>query len=41
VQRALEELAFFSQKGELKMLGTFPANPFREKGWKAPTRPGT
>jgi len=41
VQRALEELAFFSQKGELKMLGTFPAHPFRRKGWDAPTRPGT
>ena len=36
---ALEELAFFSE--ELKMLGTFPANPFRRKGWEAPTRPGT
>jgi prephenate dehydratase len=36
---ALEELAFFSE--ELKMLGTFPANPFRRKGWDAPTRPGT
>jgi prephenate dehydratase len=36
---ALEELGFFSE--ELKMLGTFPANPFRRKGWEAPTRPGT
>jgi prephenate dehydratase len=36
---ALEELGFFSE--ELKMLGTFPANPFRRKGWDAPTRPGT
>ena len=41
LQLALEELAFFSQKGELKMLGTFPTNPFRRKGWDAPTRPGT
>jgi len=38
---ALEELDFFSEKGELKMLGTFPAHPFRRKGWDAPTRPGT
>ena len=30
---------FFSE--EFKMLGTFPANPFRRKGWEAPTRPGT
>jgi prephenate dehydratase len=36
---ALEELGFFSD--ELKMLGSFPANPFRRKGWDAPTRPGT
>ncbi|HEX2885860.1 prephenate dehydratase [Vineibacter terrae] len=36
---ALEELGFFSE--ELKMLGTFPAHPFRRKGWEAPTRPGT
>ena len=36
---ALEELGFFSD--ELKMLGSFPANPFRRKGWEAPTRPGT
>jgi len=36
---ALEELEFFSE--ELKMLGTFPAHPFRRKGWEAPTRPGT
>ena len=36
---ALEELGFFSE--ELKMLGTFPTNPFRRKGWDAPTRPGT
>ena len=41
VQLALEELAFFSEKGELKMLGTFPTHPFRRKGWDAPTRPGT
>jgi prephenate dehydratase len=39
VQLALEELQFFSE--ELKMLGSFPANPFRRKGWDAPTRPGT
>jgi prephenate dehydratase len=39
LQLALEELAFFSE--ELKMLGTFPAHPFRRKGWEAPTRPGT
>jgi len=38
---ALEELEFFSEKDELKMLGTFPAHPFRRKGWDAPTRPGT
>lgn len=36
---ALEELGFFSE--EFKPLGTFPANPFRRKGWEAPTRPGT
>jgi prephenate dehydratase len=36
---ALEELGFFSE--ELKLLGTFPAHPFRRKGWEAPTRPGT
>ena len=41
LQLALEELAFFSEKGELKMLGTFPTHPFRRKGWDAPTRPGT
>ena len=34
-----EELAFFSR--EFKPLGTFPSNPFRRKGWEAPTRPGT
>lgn len=39
VQLALEELDFFSE--EIKMLGTFPANAFRRKGWDAPTRPGT
>lgn len=39
MELALEELRFFSE--ELKMLGTFPANPFRRKGWEAPTRPGT
>ncbi len=39
LQLALEELEFFSE--ELKMLGTFPAHPFRRKGWEAPTRPGT
>jgi prephenate dehydratase len=39
LQLALEELAFFSE--EFKPLGTFPANPFRRKGWEAPTRPGT
>ena len=26
---------------EFKPLGTFPTNPFRRKGWDAPTRPGT
>ena len=36
---ALEELDFFSE--ELKILGTFPAHPFRRKGWEAPTRTGT
>ena len=36
---ALEELEFFSE--ELKILGTFPAHPFRRKGWEAPTRTGT
>ena len=41
LQLALEELAFFSERGELKMLGTFPTHPFRRKGWDAPTRPGT
>ncbi len=41
LQLALEELAFFSQKDEIKMLGTFPLNRFRRKGWDAPTRPGT
>jgi len=39
LQLAFEELRFFSE--ELKMLGTFPTNPFRRKGWEAPTRPGT
>ena len=39
VQLALEELHFFSK--EFKPLGTFPLNPFRRKGWDAPTRPGT
>ena len=39
VQLALEELHFFSK--EFKPLGTFPANPFRRKGWDAPTSPGT
>ena len=39
LQLALEELKFFSE--EFKPLGTFPANPFRRKGWEAPTRPGT
>jgi prephenate dehydratase len=39
VQLALEELDFFSS--EFKPLGTFPVNPFRRKGWEAPTRPGT
>lgn len=39
LQLALEELAFFSE--EFKPLGTFPAHPFRRKGWDAPTRPGT
>jgi prephenate dehydratase len=41
MQLALEELSFFSEEGGLKMLGTFPANPFRRKGWDAPTRAGT
>ena len=36
---ALEELTFFSE--QYKPLGTFPAHPFRRKGWEAPTRPGT
>jgi prephenate dehydratase len=36
---ALEELGFFSE--EFKALGTFPAHPFRRRGWQAPTRPGT
>jgi len=36
---ALEELIFFSE--QYKPLGTFPAHPFRRKGWEAPTRPGT
>jgi prephenate dehydratase len=39
LQLALEELEFFSR--EFKPLGTFPMNPFRRKGWEAPTRPGT
>ncbi len=39
VQLALEELGFFSE--QFKPLGTFPVNPFRRKGWEAPTRPGT
>ena len=39
LQLAMDELRFFSD--ELKMLGTFPTNPFRRKGWEAPTRPGT
>ena len=39
VQLALEELHFFSK--EFKPLGTFPLNPFRRKGWEAPTSPGT
>jgi prephenate dehydratase len=39
LQLAFEELRFFSE--ELKLLGSFPANPFRRKGWDAPTRPGT
>ncbi|MBV8193394.1 MAG: prephenate dehydratase, partial [Alphaproteobacteria bacterium] len=39
LQLAMEELRFFSE--ELKMLGTFPAHPYRRKGWDAPTRPGT
>ncbi len=41
LQLALEELAFFSEKDEIKMLGTFPLDRFRRKGWDAPTRPGT
>ncbi len=39
LELAMDELRFFSE--ELKMLGTFAANPFRRKGWDAPTRPGT
>jgi prephenate dehydratase len=39
LELAFEELGFFSE--ELKLLGTFPVNPFRRKGWEAPTRPGT
>ena len=27
--RALEELGFFTQKGSLRILGVYPANPFR------------
>ncbi|MGI9168554.1 MAG: prephenate dehydratase [Caulobacteraceae bacterium] len=33
--RALEELAFFSD--HLEILGVFAADPFRAKGWAAPT----
>jgi prephenate dehydratase len=39
LELAFEELGFFSE--EFKPLGTFPVNPFRRKGWEAPTRPGT
>jgi prephenate dehydratase len=39
VKLALEELGFFSE--EFKPLGSFPAHPFRRKGWEAPSRPGT
>jgi len=39
LQLALEELGFFSE--QFKPLGSFPVNPFRRKGWEAPTRPGT
>jgi prephenate dehydratase len=39
LQLALEEHGFFSE--QFKPLGTFPVNPFRRKGWEAPTRPGT
>ncbi|MBL8673255.1 MAG: prephenate dehydratase [Rhodospirillales bacterium] len=39
LQLAFEELSFFSD--EFKLLGTFPAHPFRRKGWSAPTRAGT
>ena len=39
LQLAFEELGFFSD--EFKELGSFPTNPFRRKGWEAPTRAGT
>lgn len=39
LQLAMDELGFFSE--DVKPLGTFPLNPFRRKGWDAPTRPGT
>ena len=32
---------YLSIAAELKLLGPFPTNPFRRKGWDAPTRPGT
>ena len=28
-------------EGSPHVLGTFPAHPFRRKGWEAPTRTGT
>ena len=33
---AFEELGFFSR--EVKVLGVFPAHPFRREGWKDPTK---
>lgn len=39
VRLAFEELGFFSR--EVRVLGVFPASPFRRKGWDAPSKPGT
>ena len=36
VRLAFEELGFFSR--EVKVLGVFPAHPFRREGWKDPTK---
>ena len=38
---SLPSRSWVSSPSELKMLGSFPTNPFRRKGWEAPTRPGT